>query len=294
MKKFSSFLLGISLAVTCAGVAAAQEKPAAAPALPKVLTITREFVKAGKSGMVHDKAESAFVDAMARAKWPTHYLGMTSLSGKSRALFLTWYATFEAWQKDGDTSGANASLSASLDKALMADGELLESIDSGVFLRREDMSLRPRADLSEMRYMEALAFHVRPGKDKEWEEVMKIVKGGYEKGVLEAHWGMFQQMYGGDEGTYLALISHKSLSEIDKGLANNKQFADAVGEEGMKKLNDLYGASVESSQHQLFAFNPKMSYVEDGWIKTDPGFWKPKAAAAPTAKVPADDKKTKP
>jgi hypothetical protein len=290
MKKFGSFLLGFSFAVTFASWTAAQEKPA----LPKVLTIMREFVKAGKAGMVHDKAESAFVDAMARAKWPTHYLGVTSMSGKSRALFLTWYATFEAWQKDGDASQANASLSAALDRAATADGELLESVDQGVFLLREEMSLRPRADLSAMRYLEALVFQVRPGKDQEWEQVMKIVKSGYEKGMPEAHWGMFQQLYGGDEGTYLALISHKSLSEIDQGLANDKQFADAVGEEGLKKLNELYGASVASSQHQLFAFNPKMSYVQEEWIKADPGFWKPKAAVARPAKGASEDKKATP
>jgi hypothetical protein len=61
----------------------------------------------------------------------------------------------------------------------------------------------------------------------------------------------------------------------------------------MKKLDELFGASVDSSQENLFAVNPSMSYVADEWIKADPGFWKPKAAA-PAAKAPADDKKPKP
>jgi hypothetical protein len=62
------------------------------PVVPKVLQITREYVKAGKAGMAHDKAESLFVDAMRRAKWPTYYTGMTSLSGKSRAFvpYVVW------------------------------------------------------------------------------------------------------------------------------------------------------------------------------------------------------------
>ena len=34
----------------------------------EVLTVTREFVKPGKTGEVHDKAESAFVKAMMAAK----------------------------------------------------------------------------------------------------------------------------------------------------------------------------------------------------------------------------------
>jgi hypothetical protein len=294
MKKFSSLLLGLSLVVTCACVTAAQEKSPGNASVPKVLQITREFVKPGKAGMVHDKAESTFVEAMTRAKWPTHYLGMTSLSGKQRALFLTWYESFEAWEKDADAVQKNTILAAALDRAGMADGELLESEDQGVFAFREEMSLRPRPNLSQMRYLEVTVFHVRPGKDKEWSEVVKMAKAGYEKAVPGAHWGLFEELYGGDGGTYLLLSSHKSLAEIDQAFAEGKQFEAAMGEDGMKKLNELYAASVESSQQQLFAFNPHMSYVQDEWIKADPEFWKPKAAATSTAKAPAEDKKAKP
>jgi hypothetical protein len=45
-----------------------------------------------------------------------------------------------------------------------------------------------------------------------------MAKAGDEKGVPGAHWGMFEQLYGGDSGTYLLLMSHKNLDEIDKAL----------------------------------------------------------------------------
>jgi len=67
-----------------------------------------------------------------------------------------------------------------------------------------------------------------------------------------------------------------------------------MGEEGMKKLNELVAGTIESSRHNLFAFNPRMSYVADEWIKADPDYWKPKAAAAPAAKPAAEEKKAKP
>lgn len=293
MRKFSNCLFRLSLVVACACVSAAQEKSPGNASIPKVLQITREFVKPGKAGMVHDKAESVFVEAMTRAKWPTHYIGMNSLSGKSRALFLTQYESFEAWEKDVAAQQKNTALTSALDRAGMADGELLESLDQGVFVFHEEMSLRPRADLSQMRYLEAIVYHVRPGHDKEWTEVVKMAKAGYEKSVPGSHWGMFEEVYGGDGGTYLLLVSHKSLTEIDRGFAENKQFEAAMGEDGMKKLNELFAACVESTQQQLFAFNPHMSYVQDEWIKADPEFWKPKATSASTAKAPAE-KKTNP
>jgi hypothetical protein len=286
MRKFSKFVLGLSLTVTCAFVSAGQEK-----SIPKVLQIQREFLKPGKAGMVHQKSESAFVSAMTRAKWPTHYFALSALSGKPRALFLSSYDSLEAWEKDSAAVAKNPALSAALDHASYADGELLDSYDQGIFLFREEMSLRPRADLSQMRFMEALLFHVRPGKGKEWSEVVKMAKAGYEKGLPESHWGMFEQVYGGDGGTFLLLISHKSLAEIDKGFASDKDFAAALGEEGMKKLDEAFAACVESNSRQLFAVAPEMSYPQDEWIKSDPDYWKPKAMAAP--KMPMAEKKEK-
>lgn len=294
MRKFSRFVLAFSLASTYACVTAAQEMSSGGRSIPKVLQITREFVKPGKAGMAHDKSEGAFVEALARAKWPTHYIGMNSLSGKARCLYFTSYESFDAWQKDTIATAKNATLSAALDRASMADGELLDSLDQGVFYFHEEMSLRPRADLSQMRYMELTLFHVRPGKERQWNEVVKMAKAGYEKGVPDAHWGMFEQVYGGDGGTYLLLTSHKSLAEVDKGMLDSKQFVSTMGEEGMKKLDELYAECCEPAQQQLFAFNPRQSYVQDEWIKADPDFWKPKGAASPAAKGPADEKKAKP
>jgi hypothetical protein len=294
MNKLSRSLLGMSLVATCSCIAAAQENPQGNVSMPKVLQITREYTKPGKSGMAHEKTESAFVQAMTRAKWPTYYLGMTSLSGKSRALFLTRYASFEAWEKDYAATEKNTALTAALDRAAMADGELLDSIDEGVFVFRDDLSLRSMVDLSHMRYLEISSYRVRPGHDGEWNELVKMVKAAYEKGVPDAHWGMFEEVYGGDGRTFLVLTARKTLAEVDRSFQEDAQFAAAMGEEGMKKLDELIGASVESSQHQLFAFNPRMSYVGDEWIKGDPDFWKPKTVTAPAAKPAAEEKKAKP
>jgi hypothetical protein len=295
MNKLSRSLLGMSLVATCSCIAAAQETSQGNVSIPKVLQITREYTKPGKSGMVHEKTESAFVQAMTRAKWPTHYLGMTSLSGKERALFLTRYASFEAWEEDNAATEKNTALSAALDRAAMVDGELLDSIEQGVFVFRDEQSLRPRLDLSQMRYLEISAYHVRPGHGGEWNELVKMVKAAYEKGVPDAHWGMYQGVYGTDGDTFLVLTARKTLAEIDRAFKeDDPQFVAAMGEDGMKKLGELVGASVESSQHNLYAFNPRMSYVPDEWIKGDPDFWKPKTVTAPAAKPATEEKKATP
>jgi len=294
MKTLGCSLLGVLLVVTLSGIATAQESPQREMSIPKVLQIIREYTKPGKSGMAHEKTESAYVQAMTRAKWPTHYLGMTSLSGKERALFLTSYASFEAWEKDFAAMQKNTTLSAALDRILMADGEVLDSVDEGVFIFRDDLSLRPAADLSHMRYMEIAVYQVHLGYSREWDELVKLVKAAYEKGVPDAHWGMFQAVYGREARTFAVITGLKTLAEVDRSFQQTPQFEAALGEDGLKRLGLLERVSVASSQHQLFAISPRMSYVPEEWIKADPDFWKPKTVAAPAAKPATEEKKAKP
>jgi len=290
MKKLSPCLLGLSLAAGCCLAAVAQGNSPATP--PKILQITREFTKPYKNGAAHDKTESVFVQAMARAKWPTHYIGMTSLSGRQRGLYLTSYDSMEAWEKDSAAIAKNAALAAELERASIADGELLQEVDQGVFAYSEEMSSHAMGDLSHQRFMEASVYQVRPGRGHEWDEAVKLVKDGYEKAETGAHWAMFRQIYGGQGGRYLILQSHRSLAEVDKGFLDDRKFGEALGEEGLKKLDRLVAESVESSQHELFQIDAHMSYVPEEWIKADPEFWKPKAAAM--AKPAMDEKMGKP
>jgi len=281
MKRLMGFLLVLSVVLGGVSLCAAQEKSGP----PKVLTIFREFVKPGKAGMVHEKAESAFVQAFTKANWPTHYLAVTSLSGKPRALFLIGYDSFAAWEKDNQATEKNEALSAALDRASMADGELLSGADGGTFVYREDQSLRAgTVHIAQMRYFEISVFHVKPGHRKDWDEAVKLVTAAYEK-MPDVRWATYEAVYGAPSGTYVIFTPMKSLAVVDKMFAQNKEFMAAMGEAGMKRLMELEVAAIESSESNLFQFAPKMSYVADDWVKMDPDYWKPKAAK------PAGEKK---
>jgi hypothetical protein len=73
-------------------------------------------------------------------------------------------------------------------------------------------------------------------------------------------------------------------------MSDDKQFAEAMGEDGMKKFHDLEAAAVEFSQTNLFQFSPKMSYPPDAWVKADPEFWKPKPAESTKAPAKMEEK----
>ncbi len=281
MKKTSPILLGISLALTCGFLAAAQNAPSTPP---KVIVIQREWIKPGKAGAVHDKSEAAFVEAMRRAKFPTHYVALNSMSGKSRALYVSPYASLEAWEKDNKTIEQNAALATDIDHAAEADGDLLEGYDQAVFVYDEDLSYHPHPDVSHARYYEITVFHMRPGHHKEWYGVVKMYKDTCEKSGSSAHWAAYEIVYGREAGTFIALTARNSLTEVDQGMAEFKKFMEAAGgDAGMTKLDDLFAQAVDSSSTQLFSVNPKQSYAEQAWIDADPDFWKPKSEAPETA-----------
>jgi hypothetical protein len=278
MKRLIGLLMGMCVLFGGWSIAAAQEQSETTMPPPKILVIFREFVKPGKAGMTHEKSESVFVQAMAKAKWPTHYLAVTSMSGRSRALFITPYDSFDAWEKDNLATDKNKTLSAALDRAAVADGELLSDTDQAVLSYSEEYSLRSKVDIARMRYFEISLFHVRPGHRQEWNEIVKMVIAAYEK-IPDAHWAAYEVVYGMDGGTYAIFTPLKSAAEIDHEFAQDKEFVAAMGEEGMKKLRELEASAIESTQSNLFHFSPAMSYVRDEFIKADPDFWKPKAAA---------------
>jgi hypothetical protein len=281
MRQMTGVVLATCLIAGCASVAAQEQSEGTMP--PKVLSVTREWTKPGKSGTSHEKTESAFVQAMTRAKWPTHYLAVDSVSGKPRSLFFTPYDSFEAWEKDVKATEKNAAFLAELDRANLADGEMLSAVDQSVLMFREELSLRPKVDIPHTRYFEITRYQVKQGHDKDWEALVKMYQSGFEK-ISDAHWAMYQVVYGQEDGTYIVFNPVKSADEIDRGFGNWPKFIAAMGQDGMKKLAELTAATVDSDESNLFIFNPRMSYVSEDWIKADPEFWKPKPAAAAPAK----------
>jgi hypothetical protein len=285
MKKLAGLCAGLCLVVSSGGVMVAQDASGAEMTPPKVLLIEREFTKPGKDGAVHEKSESAFVNAMAAAKWPTHYFAAKSMSGRPRALFFFGYPSFEAWEKDNKAVEKNPALAEAIDRASVADGELLSDFDAGVFVYDPDLSLHDAGGVVHARYFEISQYRVKPGHRAEWLELVKLYQKGYAS-IANANWATFESYYGADNGSmYIAISKMTSLAEDDSSMGDDKKFAEVMGAEGMKKVRELTAACIDSQQTNLFEFNPKMSYPDDAWVKADP-FWKPKAAA-PAAKKPA-------
>lgn len=286
MNKLSPFLLGLSLAVSGISVTAAHAQSMAAASAPNYLQVIVEYPKPGKGGMAHDKTEGAFVQAMAKAKFPIHYIAFNALSGQPRAIFLSAFDSFDQFQKVNKIFAAPAT-AAEFERLNVADGDLLTSTNQLIFSYAPELSYHSKAPTGNMRYLEAEIFHVHPGHRKEFIELTKLWMAALDKAGSTAHWGAWRLEYGGEMGSYVFLTGDDSGADIDKGFAEDPKVMAVLSDDDKKKMNELAAAAIDTNRSELYAVNPVQSYPPESFVKADPGFWTPKAAAAKPATKPA-------
>ena len=294
MRKISRLFLALPLAVSGITMAAAQDQATATMKPPKYIQVTVEYTKPGKGGAAHDKTEGAFVQQMAKAKFPINYWAFNSMSGKPRTIYISAFDSFSDYGKAGKIF-ANPAVASALEPLNVADGELLEDSKSIIFSFDNALSLRPGADLFHMRFLEADIVHVREGHIREFRELAKMWVEGLGKVGESMHWGAFQAQYGEEAGYFVFLTPDKSMDELDAESSDGDKWFGTLSDEEKKKMGELRAAAIDEDRTELYYVNPAQSYVPDSFIKGDPGYWKPKSGAAKAAAKPAaDDKKAKP
>jgi hypothetical protein len=258
------------------GLSTARAQDTAKTPPPKVLVIDVENLKPGTTGSAHQKTEDAFIQASQKSKVAGHYLAMDALSGPPRSLFFFSYDSFAAFEKQYRQEMGDATLTADIDHAFAADGELLSSMSRNVYTLRDDLSHNDSVAIPTMRYMQISLIHVRIGHQQEWEEYLKMLDANLDKTEPGRPIAVYQSAYGwANGGVWLLITPMKSLDEVDSADANSAKFRENMGDANLKHYRELAASAVEAAQRNLFAFNPGMSYVSDTWVSADP-FWKHK------------------
>jgi hypothetical protein len=150
------------------------------------------------------------------------------------------------------------------------------------------------ADIPHSHYWEVIIFHMRSGHDEQFKELTELYRDAYLKSGQNIPWSSYEGMMGVTDA-YLILVPMKSLKDEDAGLAHQKDFDAALGDEGRKRMSKLSEESVASVEDNLWMVDPDWSYVDKSWVDADPQYWggepaakpahKPAAGAAPAPKV---------
>jgi hypothetical protein len=280
--KISPIVLGLTLAVAGSLPAAAQDASTPTDSTPKYLQVVVEYPKPGKGGLAHDKTESAFVQATAKAKFPLHYTAYNAISGRTRALYLTAFNSFDEVQQANKIFDAPATAS-EFEKINVADGELLDEVHTLIFSSDPELSYHSKKPGPQNRYLEADIVQVRPGHSKEFQDLMKLYMAAFDKAGTTQHWGAYRLEYGESVGEYVFLTASNSEAEVDQRFSEDPKIGAALTDNDKKVIRELRAASIESERVELYSINPAQSYPTDDYIQADPEFWKPKTAPAAKA-----------
>jgi hypothetical protein len=264
-----------TLAILVAPALLAQSGPMPPPPL---MMFVREEVKPGH-GAGHAATESAWTRALIKGKSTDHYMGMSSLTGASEAWFIMGYSSYADWEAKQVEFDHNPAIKAEIDKISQQDGDHLSGTRSMLGTWRKDLSYGPPVEIGKMRYMRIRTFRIKQGQNKAFEAGVKTALAAYEKSHYPASFAFYEVAAGTGSPTFIVLRPMKSLADMDATTAAEKDFQEALGEEGQKTMQKVFSETVNNVENQIFAFSPKLSFPSASVIASDPAFWAPKPKA---------------
>jgi hypothetical protein len=249
---------------------------------PPVLQLFREEVKPGK-GPLHAKTEAAFLASYKKAGLKYYYLGTTTMTGPSEAWFLSAYSSMEDVEKANLAFEANKAVQAELDRANIADGDLLTGVRSTYLFYNPELSYRPNFNLGEYKYFMVDTYRIKLGHSEKFAEMRKAVNAAHEKANLDEHMLVYNVGLGAPAGTIMVFQPVKSLKEWDEsGKTHGKGSAyyEAVGDDGRKMFTEFAREDQQFFVRDFLSFSPGMSFVSGNVMAANPSFWTPKPAMA--------------
>jgi hypothetical protein len=251
----------------------AQHEAGTAPGPSKYLFLENVVLKPSMD-FPYLKAEGDEIQAERSAKAPGRYIGMWGITGSGHVLYMHGFDAYADLQKDHEATFAMPTLMEAMKTNSAAQAGSIATDHSSIYTYEKDLSLAPNLDLSKMRFMRIILFHVKTGHDDEFRHLAKLFVKGYQATLPDAHWAMFEKSYGeGSDNTYILVTPMESLTDVDKMVGGDKKFTDGVGEDQLAVIFKGLDAAVESHEADLFAFDPQLSYVPDSWLTSSPDFW---------------------
>src|SRR6267378_1298851 len=186
---------------------------------------------------------------------------------------------FTSTRKDyADIDKANEAVMAAVNKAFgkAAADKMGQDFNNCVVWSRTEL-------LGESRLLRTTAVHIRPGHVPDFEALIKEVKQAGEKNPNTQPVFVSQVI----EGTKGATFYVSSLRSSMAGFDHNPTMRDILGDEGLKKFQQMNADAVEIAESTLYRFNPDLSNPPDEIAKVAADFWHPKAMMAATAKPKA-------
>ena len=286
MKTIAMCAVMTAMLVAAAGAGAQQMQSydAATSGAPAVLVSVHEFVQPGAEA-AHARLEHDYANVLDAGKGEQYYLGLGSVSGSPRAVFLSGYSSMaemaEVHKYDYDKMGDRLS---EIDEA---HADTVRDVDTTIWRLRPDLSTSGTVNMAQMRYAELVEVHVKVGYAAEFDQISQHIKEGWAKADPNFQYSVYEENFGNStDDAYMVVVAMKSLGDLDKHHDMVAQYRSALGDETHKKMIAMEREAYDGVESNLLVFAPSMSRLPEGWTKYDTEYWKPK----PTSPAPMKKK----
>jgi len=238
----------------------------------KYLYISNEIVKPNQAGAFY-KIEADEVQALRAANAPNHYIGTVPISGSNDVVFFDGFDSFADLQKNHEATVAMTSLMDKLHADGAAEAPLLSDHYTSIYQYQPELSLHTNRKVEDARFLDITIFHVQPGHHHDFEALVKVFAKAQESNP-NVNWATFEKMYGHEsDDTYILITLLKSLKDVDQEVLDDAKLPDAMGKDQLQLNLELGSKFIKSSESDLYAVNPTISYVPEAWITASPDFW---------------------
>lgn len=272
--RFGSTILCVLIAgfiLSVAPFAAAQDQPAqTGPS--KYLYISNNIVHPGHFGEFY-KIETDEVQALRAAHAPGVDIGASPITGGNDVVFFRGYESFDEMQKRHDQVMAMTQLEDKLRADGASEAPLLTDRYTSIYTYRPELSLITDLKPEDARFLEVTVYHIAPGHHHDFEALARVYVKTL-KSNPHANWAYYEKMYGENSDDMVAIFTlMKSLADVDQEVADNAKIPDAMGKDQMQIMLEAGTTFIKSSESDLYALNPQISYVPDSWLTDQPDFW---------------------
>jgi hypothetical protein len=274
MRASSSLRTLALLAISALPLFSAESAPGLPTSQPKLLTIEREFVKAGRRAD-HARNEAGWPAAMEKAKSPEYYVALTSMSGASEAWYLIPHESHAAVAAAMKHDDKNPELSAELERLAARDAEFVDRVQTIQAKARLDLSFGKFPDVAKIRFYEITLYSVKPGHNGDFDEIAKAYGAARGRVAPNSSYRVYEVIAGMPDTTYIVMSSVEDYGDFDGAMADHdKTMAAANAEE--QKWFGKYGDTVSKAETNRYRLDPGQSYVPQETRAKDPEFWKSK------------------
>jgi hypothetical protein len=204
------------------------------------------------------------------------WITLESLTGSPDTMILQPLESFEHWERSRSegTLFYKAHPEPSRLKEQIAEAS---SERTGVATLREDLGyLTGSINLSEMRYLRTVEYHIFPGHVREFEEGLKTLAEAYAKLEADRPWMVYEVNAGAATPTFLVLVPLATMAENDELEASKQSLAGAEGEAAAQRREEIARNAYAGVEANLYIVRPDMSHVSREFADAGPDFWRPR------------------